>query len=369
MKTIVWVTPEYFIETDIYIVPELAKYFKINWIVEHGNSLEQVPFYSDMQNLENVPNLHIEYIMRPKGHPLSLIFWGYYWSFISKIKSYKPDAIYSAILGIPYVPFCVMRFSRKKIVFAAHNVTTPKGVKHYKLTKLYNGLVWRWFKNFQNFSKSQFELLRKEYGNKNNFYAPFVLKDYGKATKQPADIITFLSYGRIRGYKSIEVLIEAAQCVKEQTDVPFKVIIAGECSNWDFYESKIRYPEMFDLRIKNVENADVPNLFGESHYTVLPYQDIAQSGALFVCINYSKPSILSSLPAFSEYITDGKDGLFIRPANVEDLTEKMLYVVNNHHSIYPNLVSNLNEMKQQNFDKALIVGKYKSYFDSLICQS
>ena len=127
--------------------------------------------------------------------------------------------------------------------------------------------------------------------------------------------------------------------------------------------------KIFDLRIKNVENADVPNLFGESHYTVLPYQDIAQSGALFVCINYSKPSILSSLPAFSEYITDGKDGLFIRPANVEDLTEKMLYVVNNHHSIYPNLVSNLNEMKQQNFDKSVIVGKYKSYFDSLICQS
>lgn len=369
MKTIVWVTPEYFIETDIYIVPDLANFFKINWIIEHGNSREQVPFYSDMQKLEKVPNLHIEYIIRPKGHPLSLKFWGYYWSFISKIKSYNPDAIYSAILGLPYVPFCVMRFSRQKIVFAAHNVTTPKGVRHYTLTKLYNGLVWSWFKNFQNFSKSQFELLRKEYGNKNNFYAPFVLKDYGKATNQPADIITFLSYGRIRGYKSIEVLIDAAQCVKEQTDVPFKVIIAGECSNWDFYESKIRYPEIFDLRIKNVENADVPNLFGESHYTVLPYQDIAQSGALFVCINYSKPSILSSLPAFSEYITDGKDGLFIRPANVEDLTEKMLYVVNNHHSIYPNLVSNLNEMKHQNFDKSVIVGTYKSYFDSLICQS
>lgn len=369
MKTIAWVTPEYFIETDIYVVPELVKFFNIHWIIEHGSAKELVPFYTDIQKLENVNNLHIEYIKRPNAHPLSFKFWGYYWSFISKIKSCKPNAIYSAILGIPYVPFCILRLSRKKIVFAAHNVTTPKGVKHYTLTKLYNGLVWHWFKNFQNFSKSQFELLKREYGNKNNFYAPFVLKDYGTPTSQPAEVITFLSYGRIRGYKSIEVLIEASQRVKEQCDVPFKVIIAGECSNWDFYQSKIRYPEIFDLRIKNVENEDVPNLFGEAHYTVLPYQDIAQSGALFVCINYSKPAILSSLPAFSEYITDGKDGLFIRPANVDDLTEKMLYVVNNHHSIYSDLVLNLNEMKKQNFEKSVIVDKYKSYFESLICQS
>lgn len=366
---ITWVTPEYFIETDIYIVPELARYFNIHWIIEHGNAKEQIPFYPEIQKLVMVGSLQIEYVRRPNCHPLSFRFWGYYWSFISKIKSNDPDVIYSAILGIPYIPFCVLRIPRRKIVFAAHNVTTPKGVKHYYLTKIYNSLVWRWFKNFQNFSQSQFELLRKLYGKKNNFYAPFVLKDYGVPTNQPADIITFLSYGRIRGYKSIEVLIEASQQVKEQCDIPFKVIIAGECNNWDLYQSRIRCPEIFDLRIKNVENADVPNLFGETHYTVLPYQDIAQSGALFVCINYSKPSILSLLPAFSEYITDGKDGLFIRPANVEDLTKQMLYVVKNHKTVYPKLVNSLNEMKQQNFDKSVIIEKYKSYFESLICQS
>jgi len=365
---IVWITPEYFLETDIYVVPELARFFDIHWIIEHGGEKEHVPFYSDMQMFENVENLHIEYIKRPNNHPLNLKFWGYYWSFISKINFYKPDVVYSAILGIPYVPFCILRIPRKKIVFAAHNVTTPKGVKHYTLTKLYNGLVWRWFKNFHNFSKSQFEILRKEYGNKNNFYAPFVLKDYGVPTNKSADIITFLSYGRIRGYKRIDALIEAAQRVKEQCDIPFRVIIAGECHDWDFYQSKIRYPEIFDLRIKNIENEDIPNLFGETHYTVLPYQDIAQSGALFVCINYSKPSILSSLPAFNEYITDGQEGLFIRPANVDDLTDKILYVLNNHEEEYSKMVSNLNEMKQKNFDKSVIVGKYKSYFDSLICQ-
>lgn len=366
MKQIVWVTPDYFVETDIYVVPELAKYFNINWIIESNQNEKKTPFYDEIISLEKNENLQIEFYHRPLGHVLSPSYWKHYWCLISKMKSYKPNLFYSAVLGIPYIPFCILRIPKRKIVFAAHNVNTPKGVKHYTLTKLYMGLAWHWFKNFQNFSKSQYELLRTKYKGKNNFYAPFILKNYGEPSISPNDIITFLSFGRIRGYKNIDVLIEAAQRAKEKCQIPFKVIIAGECDNWSDYQKKIRYPEIFDLRISEVENADIPNLFGESHYTVLPYQDIAQSGALFVCINYSKPPLLSKLPAFSEYITDGIDGLFIRPANVEDLTEQMLKVLNNHNALYPQLVENLNKMKSRNFSKDIIVGKYKEYFNSIM---
>lgn len=227
MRTLVWVTPDFFIETDIYVISELAKYYKIHWIIEHGSNKANIPFYSDIQKLAVTEGLMIEYVQRPRAHALSLKFWGYYWKLISKMKSYKPDAIYSAILGIPYIPFCILRISPKKIVFAAHNVTTPKGVKHYKLTKLYMGLTLGWFQNFQNFSNSQLELLRREYKNKNNFYAPFVLKDYGKFTNKPNEVISFLSYGRIRGYKSIEVLIEAAQRVKKQSVFHLRLSLQG----------------------------------------------------------------------------------------------------------------------------------------------
>ncbi len=368
METIVWITPEYFIETDFYVVPELAKYYKIIWLIEHGNVQERIPFYDDLKKIKE-NNLSIEYVMRPAVHPLSMKMAAFYWKLVSKIKTYKSDVVYSAILGIQYIPFMFLRIPRRKVVFAAHNVTTPKGVKQYALTKLFMGTTLRLFKNFQNFSKSQYDVLRSQYKNKNNFYAPFVLKDYGTPNVSPGETIFFLSYGRIRGYKCIDVLIDAAQKVKETCSIPFKVIIAGECSEWDMYQKRIKYPDIFDLRIKNVDNADVPNLFGESHYTVLPYQDIAQSGALFVCINYSKPSILSALPAFEEYIEDGYDGLFIRPANVDDLTEKMRYVIENHNVLYPKLVANLNIMKTENFDKDSIIKRYKDYFESLICRS
>lgn len=369
MNTIVWITPDFFVETDIYVVPTLASHFKIHWIIEHGKKVEDIPFYSELSMDSNIDNLNIEFIQRPCAHPLSPKFWKHYWKLISKMKSYSPDVIYSAILGIPYIPFTILRIPRKKIVFAAHNVNTPTGVKHYCLTKLYMGLTLKWFINFQNFSQSQYKLLSKKYSGKNNFYAPFVLKDYGDPSNHPNDLITFLLYGRIRGYKSIEVLIEAAQRAKERCTIPFKVIIAGACDNWEQYQEKIHYPELFDLRIQSVDNKDVPNLFGESHYSVLPYQDIAQSGALFVCINYSKPPILSKLPAFTEYITDSVDGFFIRPANVGDLTEKIIYILQNHKSLYPKLVSNLDKMKTENFSKDVIISRYKDYFNSLLCRN
>lgn len=369
MNTIVWITPEYFLETDIYVVPILANDYNIHWIIEYGGDKERIPFITKLREINNNSNLHIEFISRPIAHPLSLKFWNHYWNLISVVKSHKPVLIYSAILSFPYIPFCILRIQKQKIIFAAHNVNTPKGVKHYSLTKIYMGMTYNWFVNFQNFSKSQYYLLRKHYHKKNNFYAPFVLKDYGKPTNQENEIITFLSYGRIRGYKCIDVLIKAAQRAREQSDVPFKVIIAGECSAWEKYQSLIKYPEIFDLRIKNIKNEEVPNLFGECHYSVLPYQDIAQSGALFVCINYSKPSILSILPAFTEYLSDGVDGLFIRPANIDDLTDKMLYVLKNHNDIYPKLVENLKINKTKNFDKNDIIQKYKIYIDSLICQN
>ena len=43
MKQIVWVTPEYFLETDIYVVPELTKYYNICWIIEHFKDVEKIP--------------------------------------------------------------------------------------------------------------------------------------------------------------------------------------------------------------------------------------------------------------------------------------------------------------------------------------
>ena len=122
---------------------------------------------------------------------------------------------------------------------------------------------------------------------------------------------------------------------------------------------------MFDLRIKRVENEDIPNLFGESHYFVTPYQDIAQSGSVIVGINYDCPIIASNLEAFKEYVVDGKTGYLIKPADEEDLARVMTKIVSEKNADYNRMVEEIKGMKQCNFNTQTILNKYIQFFDSL----
>ena len=195
--------------------------------------------------------------------------------------------------------------------------------------------------------------------------APFLLKDYGNPTNNKSKVITFLSFGNIRDYKRIDVLINAAQNAYDKTKKLFKVIIAGNCDNWVKYQSLIRYPQLFDLRIGRVENDDIPNLFGESHYFVTPYQDIAQSGSVIVGINYECPIIASDLEAFREYVKDGETGWLIRPADVDDLTTVMVDILDTDNADYEKMRNRVRKIKVTEFNTQVIIHKYIAFFDSL----
>ena len=195
--------------------------------------------------------------------------------------------------------------------------------------------------------------------------APFLLKDYGNSTNKKSEVITFLSFGNIRDYKRIDVLINAAQNAFDKTKILFKVIIAGKCDNWARYQAIIRYPQLFDLRIGRVENDDIPNLFGESHYFVTPYQDIAQSGSVIVAINYECPVIASNLEAFREYVTDGETGYLIKPADVEALTAVMIDILVSNNANYKNMRNRIKKIKDADFNSQAIIDKYIAFFDKL----
>ena len=362
-KQISWITPSYFVETDIYVVPELSKYYRVNWIITYAQT---IPFGSELLSVER-DNLTIVYKKETFSSMFSRCAFSFYRDGINTALAVSPDFIYTANLNYPFLLIALFKLPRSITTIAAHNVVTPKGSSHYLFNKIYSGLCFSFFKNFQNFSKSQYELMQSLYSHKNCYYAPFVMKDYGKTEVAPNDnCISFLFYGRIRGYKNPEVVIAAAQEVAKKTNKPFKVIIAGECNNWEEYEKLIYTPDLFDLRIRMIDNKDVPDLFGEAHYTLLPYKDIAQSGALFVCINYAKPSILTKLPAFLEVLTDDINALFLENDSVEVLIDKMLYVINNHEKVYPRLKNSLENLKDTTFNKEAIINKYKSFIESII---
>ena len=119
------------------------------------------------------------------------------------------------------------------------------------------------------------------------------------------------------------------------------------------------------MRIKRIENEEIPNLFNESDFFVAPYQDIAQSGSSIIAINYSKPTIASRLPAFEEYIIDKETGYLIKPADVDSLSAIIKEIIDSNLDNYDNMVRKLERNREITFSTKAIVEKYRRYIDEL----
>ena len=272
------------------------------------------------------------------------------------------------MIGMPfYMPIWCLTLGTANTLVGIHNVHVPKGGTHQFLSYLYNLFTIRSFRYFHTFSKNQCDELLRIAPNKKCNYASLVPIDYGQATK-PTDHegVIFLSFGNIRNYKRVDVLICAAQRAYERTSIEFKVIIAGTCNDWPKYQKLIYHDHLFELDIRRIEDAEIPNLFASVDYFVAPYQDIAQSGAAVIAVNYEKPIVASRLPAFEEYIIDKETGFFIQPASVEDLTEKITYILKNHSRIYDAMKKNIHKLKETNFSIKNIASQYIMSFNNVL---
>ena len=127
----------------------------------------------------------------------------------------------------------------------------------------------------------------------------------------------------------------------------------------------IEHPEIYDLDIMRIPNEVVADLFAESDYFVMPYQDIAQSGAITVAFRYNLPVLCSDIEQFSEFVTDGVTGFTFKSQDEQALADKMEWILNNHQQIYNSVKANEQKFVDENLSLASIVNKYKAFFDAL----
>lgn len=364
MKKIAWVTPIWYLDTDIYVMKYLPRYFDITWFVTKPSGMKLE--YADMiDSISKQSNIRIEIVDNPKGFCNFKILLSTY-RLQKKLKNfdlvYQPSGFFFAL------PMMVLMANKRRWIVPIHNVNTPKGARLYHISKFYNECTIKIFRNFATFSKSQAKLLNRKNARANILQTSFMLKDYGMSTRRrTSDHITFMNFGNIVDYKRIDVLICAAQRAYEMTKIDFRVIIAGHCKNWnEKYAPLICYPQLFDLRISRVDDDEIPNLFEECDYFVAPYQDIAQSGSTVVAVNYEKPIIASKIEAFEEIVEDSVNGYLIKPADVDDLCCKIIYIIKNHNTIYSNLVLGQKKIKEKKFDDSVVISQYVDYMNFLV---
>ena len=370
MMRISWITPSNFVDVDLPIIVELQKSMEIFWQVTAEGRID-----ADMRNyiepkLVHSKSIKVEYVEIPYRF-FDLRTMHIYCRVLKKAKAFKPDLYYTSLQAAPFGPFIYQLYLPKnRTIASCHNVSTPKGANQETYARIFTDLHLRTFQNIQVFSETQKDVLYKKYPAKNVLLAPLAIKDYGNPTVPKRDFdeknVVFLFFGMILNYKRVDLLIDAAQVLFEKGYKNFRVKIAGKCKNWELYEHHIKYPEIFDKRIERIPNEDVANLFVSSDYFVMPYQDIAQSGAITVAFRYNLPVILSDLPQFQPMITDGVSGLFFESMNVTDLAQKMAYVIEGGNTLHEKLKMGLAHSVEEKYSPSAIAAKYRHYFEDLL---
>lgn len=368
-KKISWISPDCFIDVDLPIVNQLAQRYDIDWqIIMDKNSTIDYESYTKagLTGVNNV-NVSFHYLSHRYRSPKNIkdII-----KIIKRAKHFNPNWYYISAAIHPY-GFILYRLLLpiKNVVVACHNVSTPKGATNERLAHILTNLWIHTFKNIQVFSQSQKDVLNQKVKGKNVLMSHLAIKDYGEPSKineEGNNIIRFLNFGNIVTYKRVDLLIKAANILYERGYNNFRVRIAGNCrENWEnIYAPLIKYPDIFELMIERIPNEDVANLFVDSDVFVMPYQDIAQSGAITVAFRYNVVTLVSDIQPFKEFVQDGKTGITFKSENEIDLADKMQWCIENRNTL-KEIANNQAHFVKTEFSLNSIVSKYIDFFESL----
>ncbi|GAO31481.1 glycosyltransferase [Geofilum rubicundum] len=364
MKKIAWITADYFIDCDIDLIPRLNDYFDIRWCVVLPQKNSR---YSEKELLEHKSRYIAKFFtIKYRFRDVKMI--PFYISLIRYIIKCKPDLIYFNLQGYPYLAFLLSILLKKsQVILAVHQAEVHSGMKYKYLTKKYFDFLYGHFLNFHLFSKSQTDLFLKKWSGKNVFQIPLGLKDYGVSNAKPDQKkVVFLNFGNIIKSKNISLLIKAACNVYEYGYRNFSVKIYGSCKEWNSYSDLITYPGIFDVKIDLIPNEDIASLFCSSHYLVLPYSDVSQSGPLKIAFNYNIPVIASNLKEFQNEILNERTGFIFNNGELKDLERIMIYVIENHGTIYSVLKKNQRDDVRSRYSFQKIEKDYVRMFEDVV---
>lgn len=138
--------------------------------------------------------------------------------------------------------------------------------------------------------------------------------------------IIFLSTSRLTPRKGIHHLIEAfAQAVK-QSSVPLELRLVGEGEQKEVLEARVK-----ELGIENqvqffgrVEHEQLTEFYDGAHAFVLPSKNEGMSNAALEALASGLTLIVSGTGGMQELVTDGANGLFIDPENIDEFAKKLV---------------------------------------------
>ncbi len=179
-----------------------------------------------------------------------------------------------------------------------------------------------------------------------------------------------MAFGKFGTYKKVEIMIEAVEKVRKETNEKLEIVIAGTDSpNTPGYIEKMKqkYIHVPNLIFTGyIEEKRIPVIFKESALVVFPYTSTTgSSGVLHQAGSYGKAVVMPDLGDLTDLIQDeGYRGEFFDSDDVESLASAIKNVITN--DAYRLELAKANYQAATSFPMSEIAEMYLSYFDLII---
>ena len=367
-KKLCWITPDWFVDVDIPIVPHLSNEYDIIWIIVfpwRNNRFKEADFDLIIRTYSHISIKFIHY----KYYGLDFRNLYYNWKIKKIIKRSDPDVIYFNI--VPSGPIILPLYRwlpAEKTIVTAHDGCVKPSFHFRKLAEKCFDLAYNPKQYVQLFSPNEAEIFKKKREGKNIFVIPLAVKDFGKShSTLRTDCISFISFGNINSDKNVLLLIRAAEKIYTEGYRNFKVVIKGRCIDWhENYQPLISHEELFEKDLRFIDNSEIPDIFASNWYAVFPYKQSGQSGVVKVALNYKKPVIVSDLPGFTYDIEDGYNGYVFKNNDVDSLANVLKKCIDNTDTDYKKLVANIERFVERKYSINKIVKSYREMFNKVL---
>lgn len=359
-KTLVYINPDSFLDTDLTVLSHLAKVYNIVWfpIVHSRHNMRfSKGELMDYAKKHDIDFRYIEIKYRQRDFRNLLI----YLTMMKEIKKLKADLLYTCYKQIYLLSAIKLLFPVRKVVYGFHDVEPHSGVRADWILITIK-IATLWFPNLITFSKGQQKILKEKYKRDSE-----VLGLSFKFLGQPkqtlpcfSDEIKLLFFGSIIKYKGVDLLIQSIERLYEQGFTNIKVTIAGKGSHWQECEAFIKHRDLFYTEIRFIDNAEIPDLIASHHFLVQPYRDVTNSGPLMIAIAYAKPVIAPDMGCFSEILTNDTSVLY-KQGNLDNALKRVSIMTK---SEYDSLCANMQLIREANGEEK-IAQKYIAYFERI----
>lgn len=135
---------------------------------------------------------------------------------------------------------------------------------------------------------------------------------------------TFVTFGEMKPYKGIDVLIEAIARLPESQRSKARFIVAGrprlDLEALEARASELGLGECLEFIPRRLSDREVADLISGADCFVFPYRQIDASGVYFLSKSEAKWMIASEVGIFAEDLRNGETGRLVPPGDAEALS-------------------------------------------------